>query len=110
MQIKPRMHLLALSSSLLMTLGAQLSSAQITNPIEAHIGHKFTIINTTFPPGHYTFRMLQGSDMSAMVVKSADGNISDEFLVRQADVSSMPKHSDWFSTGTATERSCLYIP
>jgi hypothetical protein len=56
MQIKPRMLLLALSSFLLMMLGAQLSSAQITNPIEAHINRKFTIGNTTLPPGQYTFR------------------------------------------------------
>jgi hypothetical protein len=94
MQIKPRMLLLALSSSLLMTLGAQLSNAQITNPIEAHINHKFTIGNTTFPPGQYTFRILQGGDMGAMVVKSADGNIAEEFLVRQADAPSIPKHSE----------------
>jgi hypothetical protein len=94
MQIKPRMHWLALSSSLLMMLGAQLSNAQITNQIDAHINHKFVISNTTLPPGHYTFHMLQGSDMSAMVVKSADGNIADEFLVRQADAPSTPKHSE----------------
>jgi hypothetical protein len=94
MQIKPKMYLLALSSALLMMLGAQISSAQITNPIEAHIHHKFTIDNTTLPPGQYTFRMLQGSDMSAMVVRSADGNIAHEFLVRQADAPNIPKHSE----------------
>ncbi|MGI9070260.1 MAG: hypothetical protein ACR2JB_02750 [Bryobacteraceae bacterium] len=77
-----------------MMFGAQLSSAQITNPIEAHINHKFTIDNTTLPPGQYTFRILQGSDMSAMGVKSADGNIAHEFLVREADAPSMPNHSE----------------
>jgi len=79
-----------------MTIAAPLLSAQIANPIEAKINHKFTIGNTTLPPGQYTFQMLSGSDLTAMTVTSADGNTADEFLVRESEAQSTPKHSELY--------------
>jgi hypothetical protein len=94
MQNNPNMLLLAVSSSLLMMLGAQSSSAQVTNPIKASITHRFIIGNTTFPPGQYTFRMMPDSDLSVMTARSPDGNTADEFLVREAKAPNTPDHSE----------------
>jgi hypothetical protein len=96
MQKNPNMFLLAVSSSFLMMVGAQLASAQITNPIKAHFTHRFTIGNTTLPPGQYTFRMMPDSQLSVMTVRSHDGNIDEEFLVREATAPNTPKHSELF--------------
>lgn len=91
---RTRMVWLTASSFFVLTMGAQLSNAQITNAVKANIGHRFTVGNATLPPGHYTFRMLQGSDMTAMTVTSADGNTSADFLVREATAPSTPKHAE----------------
>lgn len=70
--------------------------AQISNPIEAQIDHKFTIANTTLPPGRYIFRMVSGTDLSAMTASTADGSNEVEFLVRQSQADHTPKHSELF--------------
>ena len=80
----------------IITIGAQSAHAQIVSPIEAHINHPFTIGNLTLPPGQYTFRMLSGSDLTAMTVTSADGNTTDEFLVREAEAPNPPAHAELF--------------
>lgn len=88
------MFLLAVASAVVMTFGAQLSSAQITNAIKAHINHKFTIGDTTLPPGQYTFRMMPDTDLSVMTVTSSDGNIAEDFLVRESLAPDMPNRSE----------------
>jgi hypothetical protein len=94
MQNNSKMFLLAVSSAVVMTFGAQLASAQITNTINAHLTHKFTIGDTTLPPGQYTFRMAPDTDLSVMSVRSLDGNIAEDFLVRESRATDMPKHSE----------------
>ena len=73
---------------------AQLSTAQVSDPIQADISHSFVVGNTTLPPGTYTFRVLPDSDMSVMTVTSSDGKYSVEFLVREAKADHSPQHSD----------------
>ena len=94
MRIQTKTFLPALFSAVLMTVGAESMSAQIVNPIVAHINHSFSIGDVTLPPGQYTFQMLSGSDLSAMTVRSADGNASDEFLVLTTEAPTTPKHSE----------------
>ena len=60
--------------------------AQITGPIEANIPFSFTIENTQLPAGSYTFRVLEGTDLNAMEVVSADGKTSVEFLVGSTEL------------------------
>jgi hypothetical protein len=68
--------------------------AQITHKVEADIHHQFTVGEATLPPGQYIFRMMPQTDLSIMTVTSADGNTSDEFLVRQATDSHVPHHNE----------------
>ena len=53
----------ALVGIFFVTIGAPWLDAQITNPIRAHIDHSFVISDKTLPPGEYTFRIMQGSDL-----------------------------------------------
>jgi hypothetical protein len=79
-----------------MTIASAPLSAQIGRPIEAKIDHAFTIANTTLPPGQYTFQMLPGSDLTVMTATSADGKTADEFLVRESEAQTTPKHSELY--------------
>ena len=72
----------------------QISHAQITNEIQATISHPFVIDNTTLPPGKYNFRMLSGSNQTAMIAASADGKTSIEFTVRNAYDTHVPQHTE----------------
>ena len=84
----------ALVSLFFVTAGVAMVSAQIANEIRAHLDHSFVIGNTTLPPGDYTFRMVQDSDLSVMTVTSQNDKISEEFLVRTTIADHTPKHSE----------------
>jgi hypothetical protein len=92
MKSRVRMFAPALVSILL--VGAPQLNAQITNAIIAHIHHNFIIGNTTLPPGEYTFRMMQGSDLQLMTATSQNDKTSVEFLVREAIDDHTPNHSE----------------
>ncbi len=83
-------------SLLLLTLAAPVSHAVIPagEDIQADIAHSFIVGNTTLPPGKYHFRILQGSDLNAMRVASADGSTSVEFLVRPSIDNHRPTHTE----------------
>jgi hypothetical protein len=69
-------------------------NAQITNTIQAHIDHSFVIGNTTLPPGEYTFRMLQDTDLQAMTATSENDKTSVSFNVRMTIDDHTPRHSE----------------
>jgi hypothetical protein len=71
--------------------GAPWVNAQITNEIRAHLDHTFVIGNTTLPPGDYTFRMVQDSDLSVMTATSANDKTGVEFLVRETMAGQAPQ-------------------
>ena len=48
--------------------GAPGMHAQITNAVQAHVDHSFVIGDKTLPPGEYTFRMMEGSNLTVMTV------------------------------------------
>ena len=78
----------------LLVLFAPFAEAQITNEIKANVHHSFIVDNTTLPPGQYVFRMLGTQALTSMLVTSANGDTSVEFLVREATDSHVPKHSE----------------
>jgi hypothetical protein len=69
-------------------------NAQITNPIRAHVDHSFMIGDKTLPPGDYTFRIENGSDIGVMTVQNKAGDSVAQFSVRQSIDNRRPKHSE----------------
>lgn len=75
-------------------LQLQQANAQITNEIRAHLDHSFVIGEKTLPPGEYTFRISQGSNLSEMTARSEDGKNAATFLVRESIDDQRPAHSE----------------
>jgi hypothetical protein len=48
----------------------------------------------TLPPGEYTFRMMEGSDLSVMTVAGKNGKIIADFHVQAAIDDHRPNHSE----------------
>jgi hypothetical protein len=69
-------------------------TAQITNAIQAHVNHSFLIGDKTLPPGDYTFRMMDGSDLSIMTVSTSNGKGLAVFHVESAIDNHTPRHSE----------------
>jgi hypothetical protein len=78
----------------LFALNAPGLSAQITNEIRAHIDHSFVIGNTTLPPGEYTFRLMQNSELSLMTASSENDKTNVDFIVRAAIDDHTPAHTE----------------
>jgi hypothetical protein len=81
----------ALVSLLFVTAAAPWLNAQIMNPIRAHVEHNG---NTTLPPGEYTFRMMQDSDLAVMTVTSENDKTTVDFIVRETTADHTPGHSE----------------
>ncbi len=81
-------------SILFLTAGASGLNAQIMDAIQAHVDHNFIIGDTTLPPGDYTFRIMQGSELTVMTATSANDKTSVEFIVREAIADHNPRHSE----------------
>jgi len=79
---------------LVLTTAASRLSAQITNPIRAHVDHSFMIGDKTLPPGDYTFRIEGNSDLGVMTVQNKNGDNVAQFSVRQSIDNRRPKHSE----------------
>ncbi len=69
-------------------------NAQIMGEIRAHVDNSFVIGNTTLPPGEYTFRMMQDSDLSLMTATSENEKTSVTFIVGDAVDDHTPRHSE----------------
>jgi hypothetical protein len=83
-----------LVSFFLLALSTPCLNAQITNAIQAHIDHAFVIGNTTLPPGEYTFRMMQNSELSIMSATSENDKTNVDFIVREAIDNHTPAHTE----------------
>jgi hypothetical protein len=77
----------------LLFLTPSIGHAQIIGQVDADIHHKFIVGNATLPPGHYVFRMTQGTGQSVMTVTKSDGEAGAEFLVRSSVDSKTPQHT-----------------
>jgi hypothetical protein len=74
--------------------GAPKANAQITNPVRAHVDHTFMIGDKTLPPGDYTFRVENNSDLGVMTAQNEKGDNVAQFTVRQSVDKRRPKHSE----------------
>jgi len=83
-----------LVSSFFLTVGAPWLSAQITNAIKSQVDHSFMIGDKTLPPGQYTFRMMEGSDLSVMTVTGDNSQTNAVFNVERSIDDHSPKHSE----------------
>lgn len=83
-----------LVSLLLVAAGAPWLNAQITDAIRAHVDHSFIIGNTTLPPGEYTFRVMQDSDLAVMNATSENDKTSVDLIVRETTADHTPSHSE----------------
>jgi hypothetical protein len=68
--------------------------AQIIGNLEVNIPFQFHAGNTKLPPGNYTIRMLDNSDLTVMEISSADGSTSALFQVQDAEANSTPAKSE----------------
>jgi hypothetical protein len=75
-------------------LAAGLSNAQIVNQVDVDMSHSFMITSKTFPPGKYSFRISQGSDLQSMSIANADGKTLDQFMVRESIAPKTPTHTE----------------
>jgi hypothetical protein len=96
MKIHLSMLAAVLVSLLFLIPGATRLNAQITNDIRAHIDHSFIIGDTTLPPGDYTFRMLQNSDLALMTATNDNDKTSVGFIVRSTVDDHVPRHTELF--------------
>jgi len=83
-----------LAGSFFFMAGALGLNAQITNAIQARINHSFMIGDKSLPPGQYTFRMENGSDLLVMDVQNQNGDNVAQFMVRQSIDNRRPRHSE----------------
>jgi len=79
---------------LFLAVAALRSNAQITNPIQAHIGHSFMIGDKTLPPGDYTFHIEPNTDLGVMDVQTKNGDNVAQVNIRQSLDNHRPKHSE----------------
>jgi hypothetical protein len=70
------------------------SHAQLVGSLEADIPFQFHVGNTKLPPGKYTIRMLDDSELKIMEISSADKSVSALFEVRSAQAKSTPGKSE----------------
>ena len=94
MKIHPMTFVAVVVSLLFLMPGAVRLNAQIANAIHAHIDHSFVIDDTTLPPGEYTFRTMQDTDLQGMTATSEDGKTSVLFIVRPVTDDHTPRHSE----------------
>jgi hypothetical protein len=68
--------------------------AQIIHTLEVDVPFQFHAGNTELPPGKYSIRTLDMSDLSFMEITSADHSTSALFEVHETDASSAPAKSE----------------
>ena len=81
-------------SVLFLTAGVSGLNAQIMDAIQAHVYHNFVIGDTTLPPGDYTFRIMQDSDLTVLTTTSANDKTIVESIVRESVADHTPRHSE----------------
>lgn len=87
-------HQLQLLSIVAIALAGGISAhAQLIDQIQANIPFQFHAGMAKFPPGKYTLRVEEGSDLSTMEIQSEDGH-SALFGIRDAQASGTPKATE----------------
>jgi hypothetical protein len=91
-----KQKVLCLSAFIGVVLGMSTIGAygQIIGQLEANIPFTFHAGGAKLPPGKYTIRILDNTDLGQMEIQSADGRTSALFEVREAQDSTAPKKSE----------------
>jgi hypothetical protein len=67
-----------------LTIGVFAGHAQIVNQLDFKMTHSFTAGNTTFGPGSYTIRPVQGTDQAVIEISAVSGKPSAMVEVNSA--------------------------
>jgi hypothetical protein len=70
------------------------TQAQIVGTLEANIPFQFHVGGAKLPPGKYTIKVLDNTDLTVMEISAADGSSSALFEVRDAQAKSSPHTSE----------------
>jgi hypothetical protein len=70
------------------------AQAQIVGNLEVDIPFQFHAGNAKLPPGKYTIRMLENTDLTVMEIISVDNSTSALFEVGRSQASSAPAKSE----------------
>jgi hypothetical protein len=76
------------------TIHPSKAHAQIVGYLEVTIPFQFHAGDAKLPPGKYTIRPLDNTDLKLMEISSADGSTSALFEVRDAEANSTPPKSE----------------
>ena len=89
-------HLLSLFAALSSTssLSAMTAHAQFIGGLEVNIPFPFYAGDAKLPPGEYTIHPVDGTDLTVMEIRSADGSASALFEVCDAEANSTPTKSE----------------
>jgi hypothetical protein len=95
-QMRSRQALLPLFLTLLfaVSLWPAKAQAQIIGNVQADIPFQFHVGNKTLPAGRYTIHELEGSDLTAMQITSADGKQSALFNVESDEAKATPDRTE----------------
>jgi hypothetical protein len=91
-----RNHLVALFTVFLFVLIIYpgRAHAQVIGSVEANIPFSFQAGNAQLPPGDYSIRMVENSNLTYMQITSKDGSSSAMFQVHETDLSSAPAKTE----------------
>ena len=70
------------------------AQAQIVGNVQADVPFQFHVGSKTFPAGRYTIHQLEGSNLTAMEISTADGKQSALFNVESAQASTTPDKTE----------------
>jgi hypothetical protein len=70
------------------------AQAQIVGGLEADIPFQFHAGNAKLPPGKYTIRVVDSTDLTLMEINSADGSTSALFEVQPTQAKSSPPRAN----------------
>ena len=77
-----------------LTMHSTKAQAQIVGNLEVDIPFQFHAGNAKLPPGKYTIRMLENTDLTVMEIISVDNSTSALFEVGRSQASSAPAKSE----------------
>lgn len=77
-------------------IGGSSAKAQIDNDttVEADIPHAFVVKETTLPPGRYTIKVLDDTNLNLLEIRSANGRSAGVFETVGVQADQTPRHTE----------------
>jgi hypothetical protein len=73
-----------------MLAGLSVYAQDLNDEIDVNIPFKFTVENTTLPPGKYIIRRVFSDDPQALTIQSANFSVAVDFLTNSAETEQTP--------------------